>query len=163
MFRLFIIILFAVAGSTGGIWGGLYFAGQRTVAIPERGDSAKVKTEFLTPELFVVPVVTRNEVLGFLVCRLAFAINPTLKPVDGIGEEVLMNDLFYDVVFKGNSYFPGENLAPDLSSAADMILAKLNVASGNGRFTNVYIQQVDFFSRDEVRRKVVEDRFARDG
>jgi hypothetical protein len=161
MIRFLIIILISMAGSAGGIWGGTYYA-SASFALGENNHqlAPPPKTEFLTPDLFVVPVVTRNEVLGFLVCRLAFAINSQKASVPNISEETLMADLFYEIAFKGSSYIPDDTKVPNMSNVADAMLARLNEITGTNRFTAVYIQQVDFFNREEVRRKVVEDRFA---
>jgi hypothetical protein len=162
MFRLIFIILISVASSAGGIWGGLYFA--KTASL-QSGDIAKIpaKREFLTPELFVVPVLTRNGLQGFVVCRLAFAINATEPPFSGISEDVLMNDMFYELVFKGHTYIPNTTEVPILSDVADAMVTKLNMLAKNKRYTEVYIQQVDFFDRDQIRRKAVEDRLTSSG
>ncbi len=161
MVKLVIIILLSMAGSAGGIWGGLYFANSVAASdTGENGHEVTPKIEFLTPDLFVVPVVSRDDVRGFLVCRLAFAINAA-KPANAtISEDTIMTDLFYEIAFKGTAYIPGETKVPNLAGIADGMLARLNEVSGNERYTAVYVQQVDFFERDEVRRKVVEDRFA---
>ena len=160
MIRLIIIIVLAVAGSAGGIWGGLHFA--NSAAEAEANGQAiekEPKTEYLTPELFVVPVFTRKNVMGFLVCRLAFAIDADLPAFAGMSEDTMMADLFYEIAFDGLAYIPGETKVPDLSHVADTMVARLNEISGTPRYTGVFIQQVDYFDRDDVRRKVVEDRF----
>lgn len=159
MLRLILIVLMAAAGSAGGIWGGYVFANLPKDAA-SAGDSAATvhPTVFLTPEIFVAPLVNGQEIVGFLVCRFAFGVDPAIPSGAGIDDDTLLADLFYEAAFNGSAYKPGETKVPDLSAVADKMLFRMNEITGDMRFTSALIQQVDLFSRSEVRRKVVEER-----
>jgi hypothetical protein len=159
MLRLLIVIVFVCLGTLTGIWAGNVFAGDPENKIAVEGElPGPHETAYLTPEIFVLPIVTSSEVNGFLVTRFAFGTNNSEANNTGVDDETILRDIFYDVAFNSAVYRPGETRVPDASAVADALLAKGNDFVGVQRFTSVLIQQVDFFNRSEVRRKVVEER-----
>lgn len=160
MLQIILIILLSIAGSAGGIWAGYVASTQ----VPDAETSttahgSKAEPVFLTPELFVVPLVTKSTVQGYFVCRLVFEIDPSIPPAVGVNEDTLLADQFYQVSFKGEFYDLENRNIPDVSKLVDTLVANLNELTADSRYTRVYVQQVDLFERSEVRKKVVEDRF----
>ncbi len=159
MFRILIVVVFAAAGSTGGIWGGLVYAAFQKDAKSDEPPADNAKSAlYLTPEIFVVPVLENWKLKAFLICRFAVGVDPAVPNISGIDDETILADLYYETAFNGDVYRAGQTRVPDASLMVDALLARANEVVGAKRFTNVLIQQVDLFYRTDVRRKVVEER-----
>lgn len=160
MLQIIIIVLLAITGSIGGIWAGHLASTKAEEAKafdPAHGAVAQV--EFLTPELFVIPLVSGANIEGYFVCRLVFAVDPSKPAMPGINEDTLLADQFHKVAFKSKFYSPADGNIPDVSGLVDALLSNLNDMAENDRYKSAFVQQIDVFNRDEVRQKVVEDRF----
>ena len=160
MLQVLIIVLLAVTGSIGGIWAGhLASTKAEEAKASDPAHGAVPQVEFLTPELFVIPLVSGSNVDGYFVCRLVIAVDPSKPAMPGINEDTLLADQFHNVAFKSKFYSPADGNIPDVSGLVDALINNLNEMVGNSRYTSAYVQQIDVFNRDEVRQKVVEDRF----
>lgn len=163
MIRLFLIAFLASTGTFAGVWLEAKFDDMVKIDATSATERSKqLEKEFLTPDLLVVPIVNRTNLIGYLVCRLVFVVNPQFPAVKSIPEDVLLADGFYAASFKSHFYIPNVTDVPDMVGLADEIVSSMNSAAGHKRYLNVLIQQVDYFARTEVRQKVVESRFEKE-
>ena len=146
-----------------GIWAGsIYSFGTKPDHPADAAGIHLPQKEFLSPELFVIPRVTNNSLNGYLVCRLVISIDATQSlPAEYI-EDTLIADQVYKAIFRVAPRDSALEAVPDMSAPVDEIIEALNQIAGNKRYLGAYIQQVDIFNRDEVRQKIVQERFVGD-
>lgn len=160
MMRIILVIFTSLVATSVGIWAGSIYSFRAASDLPANSSgSHPPQKEFLTPDLFVVPRIANNSVTGYLICRLVILIDISQSlPAEYI-EDVLIADQLYKAIFHVAPTASTQEDIPDMSTPVDEIIKALNLIAGNERYLGAYIQQVDIFNRDEVRQKIVEERF----
>ena len=163
MMRMLLVIFISVVATSAGIWTGSIYSFRAATDIPNNSaEKHPPQKEFLTPELFVVPRITNNSVTGYLICRLVIVIDISQSLPSEYIEDFLIADQVYKAIFRVAPTVSTQEDIPDMSAPVDEVIKALNQIAGNERYLGAYIQQVDIFKRDEVRQKIVEERFVGD-
>ena len=128
-------------------------------------DSQKLKTtaklkkiEYVNPDIYAYPVIIKKELVGYFICKFSFEIDAEVNYEFEVDEKDFLTDIFYQSAFESQIFIREGDAVPDVAKVADIALAKSNEVSVSKRYLNVLIQQVDYFDRTEVRRKIVEER-----
>lgn len=157
--RLLIAFLFSVIISSTGIFYGEKYADKKikdSNIIKSKPNLSKI--EYLNSDIYAYPVIKNKNLIGFFICKYIYEINAEIAFSFEVDESAFLSDIFYQSAFESQIFILEGNAVPDVAKVADLALAKSNESHLSKRYLNVLIQQVDYFERTEVRRKIVEER-----
>lgn len=156
MLRILLTALLVGAATVAGAWGAMTFRGGADPAGPA-GHGSTTRS-FVSPEIGVLPLIVGDRVTGYLIGRFTFVASQPSDVIDGVPADVFLSDGFYQATFNaGLARLDGE-VEPDAARLATLVLDKVNALAGEGRFSDVYVLQVDLFEKAQVLQKQVEER-----
>lgn len=113
---------------------------------------AEAEYNYGETELMSAPVVMGSQVEGYVLGRFAYATGEAVEPQPGrLNPATLLADAF---TLKFSEGLPGaaqEEWAPDVDQLAKSIQEFANRTAGAPVFAYIYVTQLDYLAKDEVR------------
>lgn len=103
-------------------------------------------------ELMSAPVVIESQVAGYVLGRLVYATKETVEAEPGkLGPATMLADTFTMMFSKGLAGSVDGEWAPDVDQIASAVKERANKTAGQHLFADVYVTQLDYLTKGEVR------------
>jgi hypothetical protein len=103
-------------------------------------------------ELMSAPVVMESQVAGYVLGRLVYATKETIEAEPGkLNPATMLADTFTMMFSKGLPGSVDGEWAPDVNQIASLVKELANKTAGQHVFANIYVTQLDYLTKGEVR------------
>jgi hypothetical protein len=149
MIKFLIVGVWVCAVTLGSVYFGMNWKqAQPTEAHPEKltGGAETVRTKMLT-----VPVISDGAIQGYVIAQFAFVMDAKLLKRMTVQPEVFLLDEAYSTIYTSGMIDFRNPAKHDIQALAKTIADKVNKRLGGKYVEDVLIQELNFFSKEDVR------------
>lgn len=107
--------------------------------------------DYVATPIISVPVLTRDGIVGYLLAKLVYTVEPDKLKKLSVPAEALFADQLYTYLFSNPAVDFTQVKTLDIDGLRQGIRNSINTRIGEELIHEVVIEQIDFLSKDEIR------------
>lgn len=134
--------------------GSVYASIEMSKPVDPAAEAAKKKAveELVRGEMVTFPVITDGSVEGYFITKTSYIVDKTKMAEVTLPVPALLTDELYSALVGDKVIRVKENQGFDLKAFRERIKTALNKRLGNDVVIDVIVEQVDYLSKDDIRR-----------